>query len=465
MKVALIRCRVETGARETNVTGIYPPLGLACLAAALRARAHDVCILDAEALGLGSKEALDAIPADAGVIGFTATTLLWPTVRNISFEARRRFPGRLLVAGGPHVTAFPRECLAGSAFDAGVMGDGEDAICGLVGQWAARRAVAGVPGCAVREGERITVNGGPQAIQDLDRLPLPALDLLPMDRYRSVMVRMPFSTIVTSRGCPFRCAFCSQVYTDWQWNTRTPAGIVEEMERNVRQFGSREIILFDETFGVKRGDALEVCRLIVERNLKVRWNARSRVDVLDEALLRAMWGAGCRALHLGVESGSQRVLDMMRKKITLRQVECAAEAARRIGFTLHGYFMLGYPGETRQEMLETIRFARRLPLDWASFTVAVPQPMTPLFELACEQGLMSRDYWQEYTLGRCAAPAPFFAGPDLGPGGLTRMKNMAYLRFYLRPRTLARDLAFLARAGGLGRPLSAGWYWLRELLR
>ncbi len=465
MKVALIRCREETGARETNVTGIYPPLGLACLAAALREKGVNVCILDAEALGLSAKELLDAIPADAGIIGFTATTLLWPTVRNISFEARRRFPGSLLVAGGPHVTVFPRECLAGSAFDAGVMGDGEDTICRIAGQWSSRGDVAGVPGCAVRQGSRIDVNGGPQVITDLDRLPFPALDLLPMDRYRSVMVRMPFSTIVTSRGCPFRCAFCSQVYTDWQWNTRSPGNIVDEMERNTREFGSREIVLFDETFGVKRGDALEVCRLIVERNLDVRWNARSRVDVLDETLLRAMWGAGCRALHLGVESGSQRVLDMMEKRITLRQVECAAELARRIGFTLHGYFMLGYPGETRAEMLQTARFARRLPLDWASFTVAVPQPMTPLFDLACDRGLMKKDYWREYTLGRVNTPAPFFTGNGITTRELTRMKNTAYLRFYLRPGTLARDLTFLARAGGLGRPLAAGWYWLKELLR
>lgn len=465
MKVALIRCRVETGARETNVTGIYPPLGLAYLAAALRVQGADVCIVDAEALGLASRELLDAIPADADVIGFTATTLLWPTVRTLSFEARRRFHRSLLVAGGPHVTAFPRESLAGSAFDVGVMGDGEDTLCRIVEQWTAHHDVTDVVGCAVRERDRIAVNGRPQVIADLDRLQFPALDLLPMDRYRSVMVRMPFSTIVTSRGCPFKCAFCSQVYTDWQWHTRSPGNIVDEMERNVRQLGSREIVLFDETFGVKREDALEVCRLIGERKLSVRWNARSRVDVLDEPLLRAMWDAGCHALHLGVESGTQRVLDLMQKKITLQQVERVAEVARKIGFTLHGYFMLGYPDETRAEMLETIRFAKHLPLDWASFTVATPQPMTPLFEIACERGLMPRHYWQAYTVGREVATAPFFPGPDRAPGELKRLKNDAYLQFYLRPRVLARDIAFLIGVGGIGRLVSAGWYWLRELFR
>lgn len=465
MKVALIRCRVEAGVRETNVTGIYPPLGLAYLAAALRVRGADVCIIDAEALGLASKELLAAIPSGTDVIGFTATTLLWPTVRKISFDVRRLFHRSLLVVGGPHVTAFPRECIAGSAFDIGVMGDGEDTLCRIVDQWTARRDVTDVVGCAVRERDRIAVNGRLQMIEDLDRLQFPALDLLPMDRYRSVMVRMPFSTIVTSRGCPFRCAFCSQVYTDWQWKTRSPGNIVDEMERNVRQFGSREIVLFDETFGVKREDALEVCRQIVARNLVVRWNARSRVDVLDEPLLTAMWGAGCHALHLGVESGTQRVLDMMQKKITLRQVENVAKMAHGIGFTLHGYFMLGYPDETRAEMLETMRFARRLPLDWASFTVATPQPATPLFELAREQGLMPRHYWQAYTVGRDVAPVPFFPGPDRAPGDLKRLKNEAYLQFYLRPGTLVRDLLFLVRVGGVQRLLSACGYWLKELFR
>ena len=465
MKVALIRCRVETGARETNVTGIYPPLGLAYLAAALRAQGVDVCIVDAEALGLASKDLLAEIPADTDVIGFTATTLLWPTVRKLSFEARRLFHRSLLVVGGPHVTAFPRECLAGSAFDVGVMGDGEDTLCRIVEQWTAHHDVTDVAGCAVRERDRIAINGRPQVIDDLDRLPFPALDLLPMDRYRSVMVRMPFSTIVTSRGCPFRCAFCSQVYSDWQWHARSPGSIVDEMERNVRQFGSRELVLFDETFGVKREDALEVCRQIVARNLKVRWNARSRVDVLDEPLLRAMWGAGCHALHFGIEAGTQRVLDMMQKKITLQQVKSVSEMARQIGFTLHGYFMLGYPDETRAEMMETIRFARQLPLDWASFTVATPAPMTPLVEIACERGLMPRHYWQAYTVGRDVAATPFFPGPDRGPGELKRIKNEAYLQFYLRPRTLARNLFFLIRVGGMSRLLSAGLYWLRELLR
>jgi radical SAM superfamily enzyme YgiQ (UPF0313 family) len=465
VKIVLIRARGESG-RETNVTGVYPPLGLAYLAAAVRRPGRDLVILDAEALGVPDPDLPAAIPAEAAILGVTATTLAWPAVRRLSAALAARFPRAVLVAGGPQLTAFPEDSLAASAFHAAVVGEGETSFADLVARVESGRPFDDVPGCAVRLPDGgVRVNRPIPWIEDLDALPFPALDLLPMSRYRSVMVREPFTTLVTARGCPFRCAFCSQVYSGDRWRARSPKNIVDEMERHVREFGAREIIFFDETFGVRRDDALEVCALIRERNLRVRWNARTRLDVLEPGLLRAMRQAGCYALHLGVESGSQRILDLMNKNTTLAKIEEAARLARNAGFSLHGYFMLAYPGETPAESEATLALARRLPLDWASFTLTIPNPATPLSELARRTGCVRDDFWQQYTRGTGPERIPLFVPAGGSEAALRRLKARAYARFYLRPATLARDAVFLARAGGLGRLARAGVLWLKELMR
>jgi len=463
MKVILIRCGSGIGPRETNVTGCYPPLGLAYVAASLRDAGYNVGIMDAEVLQMGSREVLQCIPADARIIGFTSTTLGWPVVREIAGNVKKAFPESLLVIGGPHVTAFPEDTLEAPVFDIGVVGDGEKAMVSIADHHARGVSMHTIAGCVTRtDAGSIRSLLPPPWIQDLDSLPFPALDLLPMDRYRSVMVKEPFVTMVTSRGCPYRCNFCSQIYGGNKLRTRSPENIVDEMEQAVKRYQAKEIILFDETFGVKRNDALRVCALIRNRKLDIRWSARTRIDVIDEQLLSAMRGAGCYALHLGVESGTERILRAMNKKITVAQVRSVASMAHRLGFKLHAYFMIGYPGETRAEIDETLRLSRQLNLDWASYTITIPNPHTPLLGTAVSQGILQPDFWRNYTLGNIPLDIPFFASGECPESYLKRAKRSAYLRFYLRPGTLLRNLAFFLETGGWRRLGTAFLLWLRE---
>lgn len=465
MKIVLLRCASGDGPRETNVTGCYPPLGLAYVAAALRRAGHDVGILDAEALGLGNAELPDRLPAEAAIVGFTATTLGWPAARAAAAAVRARLPHALLVIGGPHVTAFPADTLEASVFDVGVVGDGEETMVAIAGRHERGAPPDDLPGCVTRRPDGgIRANLPPPWIRDLDALPFPALDLLPMEKYRSVMVKEPFVTLVTSRGCPYRCNFCSQIYGGNTLRARSPRNIVDEIEAAVRRFRAEEVILFDETFGVKRADALAVCALIRERNLEVRWSARTRIDVIDEELLTAMRGAGCYALHLGVESGTDRILSAMNKQITVAQVRHVAAMAHRLGFKLHAYFMIGYPGETRAEIAATLRLSRQLPLDWASYTITIPNPHTPLLDTAVREGYLAPDFWRNYTFGNVPLDIPFFATDECPASWLKRAKRMAYLRFYLRPGTLVRNLAFFVETGGRRRLWTAFRLWLREEL-
>lgn len=462
MRIVLIRYAGRIGPRETNVTGCYPPLGLAYVAAALREAGHDVGIIDAEALGIGGEALSERIPPDTEIVGFTSTSLAWPAVREMSAGVRQRLPEALLVIGGAHVTAFPEDTLEASQFDIGVVGDGERTMVTLADHQQRHAPLSAMPGCVVRDAGEIRCNLPVPWIRELDALPRPALDLLPLDRYCSVMVKEPFVTMVTSRGCPYRCDFCSQIYSGNKLRTRSPDSIVSEMEDAVRRYGAREIILFDETFGVKRDEALAVCALIRERKLDLRWNARTRIDVLDDTLLKAMRGAGCYALHLGVEAGTQRILDAMNKRITPEQVRSVVDMAARLGFRLHGYFMIGYPGETRAEIAQTLRLSRQLKLDWASYTITIPNPRTPLYERALKEGYVQPGFWRHYTRGEVPLEIPFFASAECPASYLKRAKRSAYFRFYMRPRVLVRNLAFFVATGGCRRALTALRLWLRE---
>ena len=340
MKVVLTRCG-GTREGETNVPGCYPPLGLAYLAAVLQKQGVDVTIIDAEVLGLGHDQLLERIPSDVTLIGFSATTLAWPSTRLAAERVKKAFPDALLVIGGPQVTAFPEDTLAASAFDLGVLGDGEPTLLKLVERLGRGGNLLDIPGCVVRDGASIRENGPIPWIEDLDDIPFPALELLPMERYRCVMVEEPFVSMITSRGCPYRCDFCSQIYCGSTLRSRSAESIVDEIEHWITRYGAKEVVLFDETFGVKRQVALRVCELIQERGLSIRWNARTRINLVDRELLSAMREAGCYALHLGIESGTDRVLALMNKKITTGEIAEAVAVARELGFQTHAYFMVG----------------------------------------------------------------------------------------------------------------------------
>ena len=463
MKVALVRCSDTAVSQETNVTGLYPPLGLAYLASYVRSQGHDVTIIDGDAPRRPASSLVTEVPGEVDVIGFTSTSLGWPAVRIAAQVFRDHFPAVPLVIGGPQVTAFPEATLEHSVFDLGVLGDGEYTLARILGRIASGEGLQGLPGTVWREGDERRVDHAVPWCRDIDSLPMPALELLPVDRYESVVMAHPYVAVLGSRGCPYRCAYCSQVYTGDKFRTHSPTRILDEIERAVRDFGAKEIVLFDETFGAKRKEAFEFCEQMVSRGLEVRWNARTRIDLLDRELLEAMQRAGCYMLHLGIESGTQRILDEMKKRINLDQIERVVQEARSLGYWLHGYFMLGYPGETVEEMRRTMAFSRSLPLDWASYTITVPNPRTPLQEQAEQKGLIDADFWQRHVAGQTDGSIPYVASREFGDAKLEAIKREAYLRFYLRPRSLLRQTSYIQRTGGWGRLLEAGRLWLREL--
>jgi len=441
VRLALVRVNERAGVhpflQETNVSGVYPPLGVAYLAAAARRAGHAVSIIDAHAMDLGHGGMIRALRhIDPDVVGLTSTTFNWPVVSGVARRIRQANGSLPIWVGGPQLSLYPAECMADPSVDVAVIGEGDETVVELLDRVAAKEDLAGVAGTIVRRGDEL-VHGEPRAVvDDLDRLPLPALDLLPLDRYRSLDLPTPFVSMVTSRGCPFRCRYCSQVYVGGAYRTHGPERVVAEMVRAVRRFRAREIVFFDETFTLHSDWVQSVCEGILAADIHVPWNVRTRVDRLDAETLLAMREAGCCSIHVGIETGSPRVQRLMNKNLDLVGIGDALATARQLGIETRGYFMIGYPGETREEIEQTLQLSLDLPLDWASYTITSPLPGTGIYEDWLERG--ESDYWRAYSLGRVEQPPGYITSDELSAGDLGELLDRAYRRFYLRASLLRR---------------------------
>ena len=449
-RLTLVRVNERQGVHpflsEANVSGIYPPLGVAYLAGAARRAGFPVSIIEAHAQDLSHEQVARAVEnIRPEVVGLTSTTFNWPVVADLARVIRRRCPAVQLWVGGPQLSLYPDECMAEEALDAAVLGEGDETIVELLTRLEQGEELAGVPGTLVRRrlegGDGELVRGPARApIAELDTLALPAIDLLPLSRYRSLTLPSPYVSMTTTRGCPYRCRYCSQVYVGGTYREHGVDRVVAEMNRAVSEFGAREIVFFDETFSLSRKRTMALCEAILARGPRVRWNVRTRADLLPDDLLQAMANAGCCSIHVGIEAGAERVRRLMNKKLDLARARRALGEARRLGIETRGYFMLGYPGESREEMEQTISLARELPLDWASFSITQPLPRTGIHEDMLARGDAQDDYWRDYTLLKVSRPPGYFESEGLDAGQLEALLHQAYRGFYLRPSALGPKL-------------------------
>jgi len=441
----LLRVNERVGAhpflQETNVSGIYPPLGLAYLAGAARRAGFGATILEAHAHNLSPAAVLrEIVHTRPDLVGLSANTFSWPLVARLARNIRAELPRVPIVIGGPQLSLYPRECMEEQSIDVAVLGEGDETVVELLERLARGDELAGTPGTLVRVGDDIVQGPDRPPVNDLDSLALPAIDLFPLDEYRSMTIATPFVTIVTSRGCPYRCRYCSQVYVGGHYREHGAERVTEEMIRAVERFGAREIIFFDETFTINRARVLDVCSAIAARDLGVHWHIRTRGDLLDEEMLLALREAGCASIHIGIEAGTARIRSLMNKQFDMDKTAATLERARKLRIETRGYFMIGYPGETPEEIEETIRLSLDLPLDWASYTITQPAPGTDIYRDAVASGHISGDYWRDYTLLRISEPLPYFTSERLSTERLESLLRQAYRRFYLRPRVVAGKL-------------------------
>jgi radical SAM superfamily enzyme YgiQ (UPF0313 family) len=247
-------------------------------------------------------------------------------------------------------------------------------------------ALSHIRGLAWRDDGEIVINPDRPFIPSLDDLPLPAHEMLPLDRQRMPMIKGPFTFIVTSRGCPAGCKFCIK-HVSYQTSVRlrSPQLILEELSR-LAELGIHHVHMYADLFTVSRAQVVELCRLIIESGLKVRWTCNSRVDYVDEEMLKLMGQAGCWYISWGIESADEQILKRIRKGYRKEQAFQALRWAKAAGIHNWGYFIIGLPGETEETIQETIAYAKELPLDIALFHIAAPYPGTPFFFEVAENG-------------------------------------------------------------------------------
>ncbi len=454
MKIALVQPPPQT-VRQAHDVDAYPSLALGYLAAVLeRAGYDDLLVIDGRFENLTTEAVVrDLVAFRPALLGITAKTHEVGQAARIASAVKQQAPDVVVALGGCHVTAEPQATMEQFPdFDCAVVGEGEEVFVDLARSVQSSRRPADLPGLVWRDGSRIRQTSPAPPIEPLDALPFPAWHRFRKQRH-SYMV-------FGSRGCPFRCKFCMRVLGS-RPRLRSPENILAEIDWLVDRFDIRAFDFEDETFGLRRHHAMQVCRLLAERSYPRRlvWSANLRADLVDEELLRAMRDAGCERVAYGVEAGDPDILRATGKGITLEQVHRAFALTHKVGLESVGLFILGHPGETWSTALATVRLATQLNPTSISVGIMVPYPGTEIREMALrgEGGYRLRNEdWAAYDK---------YLGDALEIQGLSRrrlesLQAWAYLRFYLfngRIRDLLKFSARHARAAThLARKLVRG---------
>ena len=392
MKVVLVN--PPYGRRAAPAGAVTLPLGLAYITSYLLEAGIPTQLVDCTPRGLGMKQLEQLlIHEEPDIFGITATTPMINAAIQVSRLVKSLDHPAWVVLGGPHASAFGEQALKQfDTIDIIVRGEGEHTMLELIKELEKAKpeldTVAGIS--YQKDGSTFTTPARP-LIEDIDSLPFPYRDPDTMKRYRPSIKwyhRMPFTTMITARGCPFRCAFCSCHLTfGRKARLRSAENVVREIEELVQVQGVRELIFYDDTFTLNKKRVHEICDLLLERNIDITWGCLSRVDTVDEALLRKMRLAGCHMISFGVESGSDTMLQIMKKGTTSSQARSALALARNVGISTTATFIVGVPGETRETLNQTINFAGEVNPTFAEFFRLIPYPGTEFFDTFSEQNI------------------------------------------------------------------------------
>jgi radical SAM superfamily enzyme YgiQ (UPF0313 family) len=409
------------------------PIYLAYLVAIVRESGYQVAFLDAILEELSIEQFADRvreIGPDVVVLECSTPSINYDLQSAAAIKGVR--PEARTVLIGSHPTVYHKEIMAENpAVDAICRGEFDYTVRDLVRALAEGRNWLEVPGLTWREGGEIRVNPDRPLIEDLDQIPFPARDLVDSPYYRQGTFRgKRCTTVVTSRGCPFRCTYCLWPNTLYGhgFRARSAGNVVDELEECVKEYGVDEVYFDDDSMALDRERMLDICRLIVKRGIHFEWISQCRVDSMDEEVLRAMKKSGCRYIRFGVESGSPRMLKLMKKGITPEKVMETFRLARKVGIRTQAFFLFGIPGETGETVRETIEFAKKLRPGSAQFAVAIPHPGTELFATTTEKGWIRYSRWEDFS--SCLG---MIETPEFPLDAAEKARVRAYKEFYFRP--------------------------------
>lgn len=440
----------ELAIRDESL-GLVPPMSLLYVAALMEREGVDVDLIDMAAENLDYSATLKRITAFApDLLGFTITTM--------SFHAVLRWISRLkadtalpVLVGGEHVRLYPDETMSHDEIDFCIIGESELPLPQFIRAYRDGKPLDGIKSLGFRKDGRLSLERTIQVVEDIDSVPFPSRHLIRNELYENILTRKKnFTAMISSRGCPFNCAFCNANHQTYR--ARSPGNFVDEIELNLKQFNIRDFDIYDSTFTADRKRVIGICDEIRRRKLDVGFSVRSRVDVVDKEMIDSLKSAGCHTIMYGIESSNPEILRRMNKGITPAQVMETVGYTSRLGIGTLGYFMFGFPGETRETIEDTIRFSLRLPLDYAQFTVLLPFPETEIYSFYRKQGL--EDYWSEYTRNESKERLIDLIDTGFTREEITAYVALAYRRFYFRPRIIWNRVRNLRSFGEFRRLLN-----------
>lgn len=429
-----------------------PPLGICWLAAVLRERGfEDVILIESMANKYSNEDIIELLKKEGpDIVGISFGTQIRFSAFDLASQIKKNFPGMPVVAGGPHPTLAAQDTLENiPEIDIVVRGEGEVSFLNLAKTFEKNEDFAGVKGISFRDKKGNIIHNPPEfPIEDLDGLPFPARDLLPMEKYDKTMTlsKKRATNIMTSRGCPYSCVFCS-VSEQWghKIRHRSPKNVVDEVGLVLKNYPFIEgIRFFDDVFTMDKSRVLEICREIKKRKLDFVWECEARANTIDKEMVLAMKDAGCEFIDLGIESGSDKILRNIKKSITVEQAIEAAGTIKKAGIGLKIFIMHSLPGETCEDIKKTVFLSRylyhKVGVDGATQGITIIYPGTELEKIAKELGTLPEDfswskpYFRERSYPPLTAPEnmPIFEQPDLTYEEVFKCVKKAKLAYFSR---------------------------------
>lgn len=408
---------------------LFPPLELIALGAILKEWEKDEVILyDAIAKGADLEQTNDFIAQYQpdliiAITGFEVFDHDMEMVRGIKAQN----PNATFILFGHYATQFTQEILEKVPVDIIIQGEPDLIFAKLYTHLKTGKGLETLKGIGYRDDTgKIVLQPGDLRLPDPSALPMPAYDLLEQDAYFEPFFPKPFGMIQTARGCPYQCNYCVKSFGT-KLTTRTPEQIVAEIKELKRLFGIKSLRFIDDTFTVVPSRVIAICKLMIEEKVNLQWSCLSRADTLNEEMLQWMKKAGCKRVYIGVESGSQRILDYYKKRVNVDDALANIKLCHKIGIETMGFFIVGVPEETREDFEQTLKFAIKSDLTFAVVFELIPYPGTPLFPLLKDKINFSlMPYKNEYK------------DPELRQR-FHKWEKEFYFRFYFRPKYIARS--------------------------
>ena len=465
--IVLVYPPVSLGGRYKKVATGHEvaPQPLIYLAAYLRENNFKLQIIDSNALGLNHEETVKKILSyNPRYVGITSPTMLISAAAKLSQMIKRLNPGVVTIVGGPHITAVPDETMKMYPdIDIGVLGEGEITLVELINAVDKRADIGKIDGIIFRDGAELKKTAQREFIKDIDILPFPAWDLLPdlLAHYQQSAARInriPNISLVSSRGCPFKCIFCARNVFGNTTRTHSAGYIINEIKYLITKYKIKSASFEDENFVIYRSRLIEFCNRVIEEKIDITWDCASNINAINPEILSLMKKADCWQINYGIESGSQRILDFIKKDIKLEKVSEALKMTKNAGIVTKGYFIIGHPTETLESIQETIDFIKKIDLDVFQMSFMIPLPGTEFYSIASRYGEFNND-WDNMNIW-----TPLFIPSGLTRADLEKESKRAYREFYFRRAPITTYLKRMGRSTNFYKFFKDGFKILKFIL-